>query len=209
MKIIKPYYSFITDEETIKRIPETIEKIGRVAYQSTPKTNEPYETYEFIKNLIKRGHESVLEHCAISVEIVCDRGISHELVRHRLASYTQESTRYCNYSKDKFGNELTFIKPCFWEEDSIELTLWWGIMLEVEKIYLKLLNRGATPQEARSVLPNSLKTTIVMTCNLRQWRHFFKLRTQSDCHPQMLELTRPMLAYFKILLPCIFNDINF
>lgn len=166
---------------------------------------------KFVENLIKRGHEAMLEHSSLSVKFICDRGVSHELVRHRLASFAQESTRYCNYSQDKFGNELTFIMPCFFESDTCEAALnWIGAMNEAEKRYFAMLKCGCTPQEARSVLPNSIKTEVVMTANYREWRHFFWLRAArktGPAHPQMEELTVPLLDEIASRIPVVFDDI--
>lgn len=150
----------------------------------------------------------MIEHEKITVSIICDRGVSHEIVRHRIASYSQESTRYCNYSNDKFGNELTFIKPCFWNESDSCYVLWKKQMQAIEDTYFQLISNGAQPQEARSVLPNSLKTEIVVTMNLREWRHFFNLRTAKGAHPQMQEISYLILAEFKKLVPIIFDDFN-
>lgn len=206
MKVIKPYFEImdsINGEEIIKKI----EICGRVCYKSEDSiTNE--SACKFIRSIIQKGHESVLEHEKITVRIVCDRGVTHEIVRHRLASYSQESTRYCNYSKDKFDGEISFIKPCFWDENSINYKLWECSMKEAEQTYMKLIASGATAQEARSVLPNSLKTEIVVTMNLREWRHFFKLRTSDRAHPQMREIAKPILEEFKIRIPIIFDDIE-
>lgn len=141
------------------------------------------------------------------MRIICDRGVTHEIVRHRIASYSQESTKYCNYSKNKFGNELTFIKPCFWTEDSIAYSLWKKQMQSAETCYLALIEAGATPEQARSVLPNSLKTEIIVTMNLREWRHFFQLRTSKRAHPQMREVAIPLLQQVQKLLPPVFEDI--
>lgn len=163
--------------------------------------------------IIKRGHESVLEHVSFSVRFTTDRGVSHEIVRHRIASFSQESTRYCNYSSDKFGGDVTFIIPTFFEESHLKdgdkkYEKWVEEMMSIEKTYLNLLKDGATPQEARTVLPNSLKTEIVVTMNLREWRHFFKLRTAPAAHPQMRELVCPLLSEMKELLPAVFEDIE-
>ena len=163
---------------------------------------------DFVAMIIKRGHESVLEHEKITVRIICDRGVSHELVRHRIASYSQESTRYCNYSKAKFGNQLTFIKPYFWKEESPEYSIWVEMMKIIEENYLKMVSIGIEPQQARSILPNSLKTEIVVTMNLREWRHFFKLRTNRAAHPQMREIACPLLKEFQKKVPVIFDDIE-
>lgn len=154
----------------------------------------------------------MLEHSFLSVRFICDRGVSHELVRHRLASFAQESTRYCNYSKDKFGGELTFIDPLFWEKDSFEYSRWLKVCEMAEDEYCRLLSQpGVTPQEVRSVLPNSIKTEVVMSANYREWRHFFKLRAAratGPAHPQMEELTIPLLEELKTLIPVVFDDIE-
>lgn len=206
MKIIKPY---VTLEDAIdgKEVLKKIEKIGRVCYKSENNINDE-SAERFIENIIKRGHESVIEHVSISVRVICDRGVTHEIVRHRIASYSQESTRYCNYSSDKFGNELSFIKPCFWDEESENYKIWEKSMFQIEKEYIALIENGAKPQEARSILPNSVKTELVMTMNLREWRHFFKLRTSSAAHPQMREVATMILEKFKNYIPLIFDDIN-
>jgi thymidylate synthase (FAD) len=154
------------------------------------------------------GHESVIEHEKVSVRIICDRGVSHEIVRHRLAAYSQESTRFCNYSDDRFGNEITVVEPLFFEPGTRNWEIWRDAMLAAEEAYFTLLRNGALPQEARSVLPNSLKTEIVVTYNLREWRHFFRVRTSGRAHPQMREITVPMLKEFKERIPVIFDDIR-
>ncbi|HHV60832.1 MAG TPA: FAD-dependent thymidylate synthase [Clostridiaceae bacterium] len=207
---IKPYFIIESDvdgNEMLKRI----EKAGRTCYKSEDRITDE-SARKFIKGIIKRGHESVIEHCSITVRVICDRGVSHEIVRHRLASYSQESTRYCNYSQDKFSNEITYIKPCFWDENNEEnakkYEVWKNTMEFIEKKYMELLELGAKPEEARSVLPNSLKTEIVMTMNLREWRHFFKLRTSKASHPQMREIAIPLLEKFKELVPVVFDDIQ-
>jgi thymidylate synthase (FAD) len=143
----------------------------------------------------------------MSVRFVLDRGVSHELVRHRLCAFSQESTRYCNYAKDKFGREITVVGPCFWEPDSAEWTHWRNACEAAERYYFYLLDSGATPQEARSVLPNSLKTEIVTTANLREWRHILTLRTGLAAHPQIREVMVPLLAEMKDRIPVIFDDI--
>lgn len=158
--------------------------------------------------LISRSHEAMIEHASITVKFIVDRGVSHELVRHRIASFAQESTRFCNYSKDKFGNEITIIEPCFNTWDQLLYDTWKESCEWAERYYFNLLNKGASPQEARSVLPNSLKTEVVMTANLREWRHFFKLRTAQATHPQMREVTIPLLNELKEKLPEIFEDIE-
>ena len=142
------------------------------------------------------------------MRIICDRGVTHEIVRHRIASYSQESTRYCNYCNEKFGKELTVIKPVFWEEGSEEYNIWLESMQKMENAYNLLIEKGVKPQEARSILPNSLKTEIIVTMNLREWRHFFKLRTSVKAHPQMREVACAILDEFKNRIPVVFDDIE-
>ena len=206
MRVIEPEVE-ILDNVNGKEILKKIERAGRVCYKSEDKiTSESAKI--FIQNLLTSGHESVIEHEKISVRIICDRGVTHEIVRHRIASYSQESTRYCNYTKDKFGNELTFIKPCFWSEDSEEYRLWIETMQIIENSYNKMIELGTKPQEARSILPNSLKTEIIVTMNLREWRHFFKLRTSNRAHPQMREIAMMLLEKFKKGIEILFDDIG-
>jgi thymidylate synthase (FAD) len=207
MKIIRAEYeilSLINKEEILK----SIEIAGRTCYKSGDKITEDSAS-KFVRMLINRGHEAMIEHQSITVKIICDRGVSHEIVRHRIASYAQESTRYCNYNNDKFGNEITVIEPVFWKSDDKfrEYELWRTSCIVAEDTYRELLKIGCTPQEARSVLPNSLKTEIVVTMNLREWRHFLKLRTANVAHPQMREVAIPLLNELKAKLPEIFEDI--
>ena len=208
MKIINAGFQILSDINGMEML-KAIEYIARTCYKSESSITE-LSAVKMVESLINRGHEAMLEHCVISVKFIVDRGVSHELVRHRMASYAQESTRYCNYSKDKFGNELTFISPCFWSKDSREYEEWYAAMNSAEDIYFELIDWGVTPEQARAVLPNSIKTEIVMTANLREWRHFFKLRaigTTGKPHPQMLEVTVPLLAEFKALIPVVFDDL--
>ena len=199
-----------------------IEKIGRVCYKSENVITEDGESAKrFVGMLIKNGHEAMIEHSSLSVKFVVDRGVSHELVRHRIASFAQESTRYCNYAKDKFGSECTFIdlydgirldsKMKNMEADMINAVLveWVLAMEDAEKHYMKMLDLGATPQIARSVLPNSTKTEITITANYREWRNFFKLRVPGTAHPQMREVTIPLLNELMSKLPVIFDDVEF
>lgn len=205
MNIIDPSFA-IEDSVNGIELLKQIERAGRVCYKSEDKiTNDSAKM--FVKKIIENGHESVIEHEKITVRIICDRGVSHEIVRHRIASYSQESTRYCNYSNDKFGNEVTFIKPFFWQDDVEKYKIWIEAMEQAERSYLKLIKTGASPQEARSVLPNSLKTEIVVTMNLREWRHFFSLRSSNKAHPQMRQISVPLLVEFKSIIPVVFDDI--
>ena len=208
MKIIKPDVEICIKDVIGQDILEKIEVCGRVCYKSEGKIQEG-SAEKFVANIIKRGHEAVLEHVSVTVKFIVDRGVSHEIVRHRLASYCQESTRYCNYSKDNFENEITVIKPLFLEEGTIGFEAWKNACEEAEAAYFNLLDYGCTPQEARSVLPNSLKTELVMTANLREWRTFFKLRTAPAAHPQMREVTIPLLEKFKTLIPVVFDGLSY
>ena len=209
MRIIKASF-IIEDSLDGNKIIKKIEKAGRTCYKSEENITQN-SPKDYIKKILATGHESVIELEKVTVRVICDRGITHEIVRHRIASYSQESTRYCNYSKSKFGNEIIVIEPCFWKNKNIEdvrkYEIWKKLMEESEKAYIKLIELGATPQEARSVLPNSLKTEIIITMNLREWRHFFKLRTSDAAHPQMREIVRPLLDEFKKRIPVIFDDI--
>ena len=204
MKIIPASYSILTPIDGAD-ILRRIETAGRVCYKSEGAIKDG-SAEKFVRAIIKSGHESVLEHVSLSVRFTVDRGISHEIVRHRIASYSQESTRYCNYGKDKFGNELTFIRPCFWE-DGPKYKAWRGMCETAEACYLSLISFGAKPEEARSVLPNSLKTELIMTANAREWRHFLRLRTARDAHPQIREVACPLLAELKERIPVVFDDI--
>lgn len=207
MRIVKAGYELVDDlngEEILKKI----ERCGRVCYKSEERINAG-SAEKFVRSIIDRGHESVLEHVSFTVKFVVDRGISHELVRHRIASFSQESTRYCNYGDGRFGEEITMIQPLFFQEGAGHNYEAWAMAVRrSEQRYLQLLASGASPQEARSVLPNSLKTEVVMTCNLREWRHFFRLRTSAAAHPQMREVTVPLLEELKKLVPVVFDDIQ-
>lgn len=199
MKIVEPSVSL----EWITPTPlQAIERAGRVCYKSEDKiTDTSAET--FCKMIYQRGHESVVEHAVASIRIVCDRGVSHEIVRHRIASYSQESTRYCNYTKEKFGNEISVIKPPGMLP--VAEVAWEDAMLAAEKAYVRMTSNGATPQIARSVLPTCLKTELVMTANFREWRHFLKLRTDKAAHPQMREVALMIQAILAEKCPFVFG----
>ncbi len=205
MKIIKPSVEII-DKIVPEEIIKKIELCGRVCYKSEDRIITESGT-KFIMNLIKRGHESVLEHASFTVKFICDRGVTHEIVRHRLASYSQESTRYCNYSKGDFDGQITVIEPSYLEPRTEGYEIWKNGCLQAEDNYFKMLNYGCSPQEARAVLPNSLKTEIIMTANIREWRHFLKLRTNPAAHPQMREVVDMLLEQVNFILPVFFDDI--
>lgn len=206
MRIVNPSIELI-DGFKYAFLLKKIERIGRVCYKSEDKITDD-SAEKFIRGIIKRGHESVIEHASLSVKVVCDRGVSHEIVRHRLASYSQESTRYCNYSKDDFGKEITVIEPFFLKRETDGWYHWLNACEAAEAAYFDMLEFGCSPQEARSVLPNSLKTEIVMTMNLREWRHFLKLRTSPAAHPQIRQVADMILAVFRCNYPVFFDDIG-
>ena len=210
MKVIKPSFEILTpiDREAVLKHLETV---ARTCYKSEDKITEQ-SAPKMVKGLIKSHHTAMIEHFSVSVRMIVDRGVSHEIVRHRIASYAQESTRYCNYSQGKFGNEITVIRPLFFDEGTPEYIIWEESCMQAEKAYNELIEMGRSPQEARSVLPNSLKTEIVVTMNLREWIHFFNLRalgTTGAPHPQMKEIAMMVLEEFSNQLPEIFGDMYF
>lgn len=205
MKIIKPSAEIMSATPDLEKC---IEFSGRVCYKSEDKITDD-SACAFVSKIRSINHESVLEHGAITVKFICDRGVTHELVRHRIASFSQESTRYCNYSKDKFGNELTVIDPRggFPEMSDEEYVVWATAMVNAETAYFHMIDLGSKAQLARDVLPNSLKTEIVMTTNPREWRHVFKLRCAEAAHPQMREVMLPLRAEFAKRWPALFGDL--
>lgn len=220
MKIRKAGYEILTpiSEGGVKEL-QHIERIGRVCYKSEDKITEDGESAKkFVKMLINAHHEAMIEHSTLSVMFTVDRGVSHEMVRHRIASFAQESTRYVNYSKDKFGNEINVIdlrpgieldrKMSGMSAEVIDAVLkeWEQAMIDAEKHYMRLIELGATAQIARSVLPNSTKTNITITANYREWRNYFRLRTADDAHPQIREVSVPLLMELKERIPVIFDD---
>lgn len=205
---IMPGYKILTPIDGLKEL-QTIERAARTCYKSESAITEDGESAKkLIRNLITKGHEAMLEHSFLSVKFTVDRGVTHELVRHRLCSFAQESTRYCNYFAEKFGRSVKFVIPSFFAQGDRqeELKIWTKSCEEAEKAYFALLDKGATPQEARTVLPNSTAAEIVMSGNYREWRHILKLRAAQDAHPQMREVMRPLGEELKAKLPVIFDD---
>ena len=208
MKIVKPSFEILTpiDRESIYK---QIELVARTCYKSEDQITKE-SAPRMVKALVNRKHTAMIEHAHVSVKFICDRGVSHEIVRHRIASYAQESTRYCNYSLGKHDSEITVIEPFFFKPGTPEYGAWFEACMCSEQMYMQLIDMGCSPQEARSVLPNSLKTEIVVTMNLREWIHFFSLRavgTTGKPHPQMQESAMPVLAAFAEALPEIFGDL--
>ena len=220
MKIVEPKYEILTDisEGGIKELQQ-IERVARVCYKSEDKiTPDGESAKKLVGFLVKQGHEAMLEHSQLSVLFTCDRGVANELVRHRIASFAQESTRYCNYSKEKFGGELSFIRPFYipdgmaqqFDVRSAEYHKWAlfrDMCEDVEGDYIDLIDHGMRPEQARCVLPLCLKTEIVVTANYREWRNIFKLRTPVAAHPQMRELMCPLLKELQSKIPVVFDDI--
>lgn len=212
MKVTKPSFEILTPI-SYGGVHELkyIEHIARMCYKSEAKiTADGSSARKMVGNLIKNGHMAMLEHSLLSIKFICDRGVSHELVRHRIMSFAQESTRYCNYSNGQFGGEITVIEP-FWTKTQYEYDLWYDACASAERAYMDLLAIGWTPQQARAVLPNSLKTEIVMTGNYREWRHFFELRACDKtglAHPQMKQIAIPALLEVKRRIPVVFDDLE-
>lgn len=220
MRIIQPSFEILAFTPDMTRL---IERGIRTAYKSEDRIEEGSDR-KIIGHVKSLKHESTLEHGVITVKFITDRGVTHELVRHRICSFTQESTRYCNYGKGKFGSEITVIEPFFFNKDDkrcsaqyLEKTgngfknrydLWIEACEKAEEMYLMMLDDGAKPQEARSVLPNSLKTEIVVTANVREWRKIFELRTSKEAHPQIRQIMCPLLAEFRVHWDILFDDIG-
>jgi len=207
MKIVKPGFriaNYVSTDAFLELCH--IENVARTCYQSHD--NFENDTAEwFIHRLIERGHESMLEHSYLSVIFTVDRAVANELVRHRIASFAQESTRYCNYSKEKFGEEIAVIMPYMLEEGTAAYNAWYFACEMAEQGYMTMLRNGCTPEIARSVLPLCTKTDIVVSTNYREWRHIFKLRTAKNAHPQLKEVLVPLLEELCNTIPIVFYDI--
>ena len=202
MKIVQPTV------ELIWITPDAegqIEVAGRTCYKSEDKMTE-HTAGAFAKKMVNSGHHAMIEHALASLRIITDRGITHEIVRHRIASFAQESTRYCNYSSDKFGSECTFIEPPGLTE--VQRENWIAACEATEKYYFNMLAAGSSPQIARSVLPNCLKTEIVMTANFREWRHFITLRGNKAAHPQIRPIAKMVYTILSQHAPNVFSDLQ-
>ena len=199
MKVIEQSWEWFKKPESVI---ESIELAGRVCYKSEDRIGGG-SAAKFVKLILERGHETVIEHVSASVRFITNRGVTHELVRHRLASYSQESTRYVRY-----GDQVTFIKPVWWSQYSEEQKKHWEMyMQQSEEAYILALKYGDRPEQAREYLPHAVKTEIVVTTNLREWRHIFELRCARTSHPQMVALMRDCLAGFAKEMPIVFEDL--
>lgn len=204
MKIVKPWIE--VEKFDGKQIMKNIERACRTCYRSEGKITE--DSYKnLLKNCITRGHESVLEHEKITVRIQCDVGVYKDLTRHRFASFSVESTRYCNYGKDKFENEIKFIEPLI--EDRNNYAAWEETMKTIEHYYLIMSNNKSTVDELRMLLPHSTAAEITMTCNIREWKHVLSLRCTNHAHPAIQQLLIPLLLEFKKEMPEIFDDVEY
>lgn len=200
MRIVEPE---VTLEWVTPDPLRVIERAGRVCYKSEDQITDA-SAAAFVRGILKRGHEAVIEHAAASVRIITDRGITHELVRHRVASFCQESTRYCNYGREKFGNEIAVLEPPGLTPD--QHTAWRTGCEAAEQAYFAMLHAGASPQIARSVLPTCLKTELVMTANFREWRHVLSLRLDKAAHPQVIQIARKIRDLLYEACPPAFEE---
>ena len=209
VKVIQQSYEILTDLSDSTKILKDIERVGRVCYKS--ESNITQDSYiKFRKMLRDRGHEAMIEHSQLSVKFIVNRAIANEIVRHRLFSFAQESTRYINYSKDKFGNEIKVIEPEeLLPENSSVYQFWYNSCKNAEDAYMALLYDNVKPEIARDVLPLSTATEIVVTGNIREWRHFFKLRCDPKAHPQLVSISRKLLNDLKSKIPVLFDDITY
>ena len=206
MKIIEP--EIIIDNFDSVQIMQNLERACRTCYRSEDKiTDESYKT--LLKNCINRGHESILEHEKITIRMVCDIGVYKDLTRHRHASFSIESTRYCNYGKDKFDNEIKFIRPCNIDENTLPYQYWKDALITIEHNYIMMGNCGCTPDQMRMILPHSTAALVTMTANIREWKHILELRASKHTHPSVQQLMIPLLLEFKKTMPEIFDNIEY
>ena len=206
MKIIEP--KIIVESKDYVKLMKNLERACRTCYRSEDKIVEgSYKT--LLKNCINRGHESVLEHEKITIQMICDIGVYKDATRHRHASFSIESTRYCNYGKDKFDNEIKFIEPCNIDRGTVEYAHWLNVMQIIDNTYNELSRIGCTPDQMRMILPHSTAALVTMTANIREWKHILELRANSHAHPSVQQVMIPLLLYFKEKMPEIFSDINY
>lgn len=209
MKVIHSSYEIFTDlTNPVETILKPIERAGRICYKSENNITDD-SCIKFCKMLCERGHEAMIEHSQLSVKFTIDRAIANELVRHRICSFAQESTRYCAYNKNKFGSEIKVIVPDELEQDIVNYSIWYESCLHAENAYMALLSNNVKAEIARDVLPLSTATEILVTANIREWRQIFKLRTSAFAHPQMRSIMRELLSELKTKIPVLFDDIQF
>lgn len=207
VKIVSPSFEVITPLDG-DYILKHLERCARNCYKSEDKITSD-SAQKMIKKLIDLGHEAMIEHFSITVKMTTDVGAYKDLTRHRHASFAIESTRFCNYSKGKYGNELTFMKPSNIEEGSELYNIWLQAMTDAEKHYLDMATRGATVDQLRMLLPHSTKADVFMTANLREWRHIFKLRCAPATHPSIQHIMKMILNEFRAHIPVLFDDIPY
>lgn len=206
MKIIKPVIE-VENYDGIK-IMKNIDRACRTCYRSEGLITE--DSYKkLLNNCINRGHESVLEHEKITIRMTCDIGVYKDLTRHRFGSFSIESTRYCNYGKDKFDNEIKFIEPCNIDRGTVEYAHWLNVMQVIDNTYNELSRIGCTPDQMRMILPHSTAAQVTMTANIREWRHILDLRTKKMTHPSIRQLLIPLLLKFKSDMPELFDSIEY
>lgn len=205
MRIVEPWIK--VEKIDGKKIMKRIERACRTCYRSEGKITE--DSYKnLINNCITRGHESVLEHEKVTVRIYNDIGSYKDLTRHRFASFSVESTRYCSYDKDKYGNEIAFINPVYIENKEM-YEIWKKAMQEIENSYIEMKKLGATTDMCREILPHSTAAEYTMTANIREWKHILSLRTTKHVHPSIRQVLIPLLKYFKEEMPEIFGDVEY
>ena len=205
MRIVEPWIK-VEKIDGIK-IMKRLEKACRTCYRTEGSiTDDSYK--RLLENCINRGHESVLEHEKITVRIYCDVGSYKDLTRHRFASFSIESTRYCSYDKDKWGNEIAVMNPVYIEDKKVYDT-WKKTMEEIEKGYIEMRSLGATTDMCRELLPHGIAGEYVMTANIREWRHILSLRTTNHVHPTIRQVLIPLLKYFQSEMPEIFGKIEY
>lgn len=205
MEIIEP--KICVENYDSRKIMKNLERACRTCYRSEDLITE--DSYrKLLMNCINKGHESILEHEKITVRMICDVGVYKDLTRHRFASFSIESTRYCNYGKDKFNNEIKFIRPVFADEID-KFNIWEDTMHTIENAYMKMVAAGYKPDEMRMILPHSTAAEVTMTANIREWKHILDLRTKKMTHPAVRQLMIPLLLNFKKNMPEIFGDIEY
>ena len=206
MKLIDPIL-YVEDYDG-KSMMRRIERACRTCYRSeNVMTEDSYK--KLLKNCINRGHESILEHEKVSIRMICDIGVYKDLTRHRFASFSIESTRYCNYGKDKFDNEIKFMKPCNIEPGTEMYNIWERGLKDIERAYLDMSNLGAQPDQLRLLLPHATAAEVNMTANIREWKHILSLRANNHAHPSIRQLMIPLLLMFKRDMPEIFDEVEY